>query len=160
MGFQLSKKSLSRLDGVHNDLVVVVHRAIELTEIDFGVAEGLRSLERQQALVDHGDSWTLDSRHLTGHAVDLVAYVGGKPSWNWSHYFKIAEAMKKAAAEEGIPLIWGGLWDKELTGTYRDLEVLQAEYIRSFRQWKGRAPNIDGPHFELPRRKYPAPVPA
>jgi peptidoglycan L-alanyl-D-glutamate endopeptidase CwlK len=106
--------------------VRVVKRAIEITEVDFTVIEGLRTRERQKELVASGASQTMNSRHLTGHAVDLAAWVG-EIRWDWPLYHKIAEAMKHAAAEDGIHIEWGGDW-------------------KSFR---------DGPHFQLSRRNYP-----
>jgi len=156
MAYVLSRRSRSNLEGVHPDLVKVVERAIEITACDFMVAEGLRSLERQRELVANGDSWTLDSRHLTGHAVDLWAYVAGDISWNWDHYFTIATAMRKAAKELGVSLRWGGLWDDKLEHTYRPLEPLQDDYVASFRSRHGRSPKLDGPHFELHRDSYPS----
>lgn len=124
--YKLSQKSLSKLEGVHPDLVKIVKLAITITEIDFGITEGLRSVERQKQLVIEGKSQTMNSRHLTGHAVDVVAYVGGKVTWEWEFYEKINEAMMKAAAFYKIPLVWGGLWTSLK----------------------------DGPHFELHRAKY------
>jgi len=122
MMFKLSKRSLSRLKGVNPDLVRVVKKAIQITEVDFTVTEGLRSLSRQRKLVAAGASKTLNSRHLTGHAVDLAALVDGKVRWDWPLYHKLAIAMKKAAELEGVVIEWGGDW-------------------RSFK---------DGPHFQLP----------
>ena len=127
MTFYLSQRSIRRLDGVHPDLVKVVQRAIEITEVDFGVLEGRRSMARQKKLVAAGASKTLRSRHLTGHAVDLVAYIGSRVAWDWPLYSKISAAMKQAAAELNIPLEWGGDW-------------------RTFK---------DGPHFQLPWKDYP-----
>ena len=127
MTFKFSKRSLDRLEEVHPDLVNVVHRALTKTVVDFGVTEGIRTLVRQKALVAAGASMTMRSRHLTGHAVDLVAYVGPQVRWDWPLYTKIAEAMKAAAAELNIPLEWGGDW-------------------KSFK---------DGPHFQLPWKDYP-----
>lgn len=123
----LSKRDNLRLRGVHPDLVKIVTRAAELTETDFTVLEGLRTQERQRELVAKGASRTMRSRHLTGHAVDLGAMVGGTVRWDWPLYHKIAAAMKAAAAELNIPLTWGGDW-------------------RTFK---------DGPHFELPWPAYP-----
>lgn len=127
MAYQLSKKSLLRLQDVHPDLVKVVERAIELTEIDFTVLEGRRTKERQAELLKAGATTTMNSRHITGHAVDLGALVGGKVRWDWPLYYKIADAMKAASAELGIPVEWGGDWKK-------------------FK---------DGPHFQLTWAKYP-----
>lgn len=127
MSFVLSTRSRSRLRGVHPSLVAVVERAIALTPVDFMVTEGVRSLQRQAELVRSGASRTLNSRHLTGHAVDLAALVDGQVRWDWPLYPRIADAMKAAAAEHGVALIWGGDWKR----------------LR------------DGPHFELDRRTYP-----
>ena len=124
--FILGSRSLSRLKGVHPDLVLVVKRAIQLTEVDFSVLEGLRTRTRQLELVRAGASRTMNSRHLTGHAVDLGAYVQGKVRWDWPLYHKIAGAMKRAARELEVPLEWGGDW-------------------KSFK---------DGPHFQLPWKDY------
>ena len=127
MGFKLGKKSLSTLEGVHPDLVKVVKRAIELTECDFTITEGLRTKERQAQLLKEKKTTTSNSRHLTGHAVDLAAWVDGTVSWNWDHYYKIAEAVKQAAKELNISIEWGGEW-------------------KSF---------PDAPHWQLPWSKYP-----
>ena len=127
MAFKLSERSKSRLTGVHPDLVRVVNRALELSEIDFAILEGLRTKERQAELFKAGASQTMNSRHITGHAVDLGAYVGGSVRWDWPLYGKLATAMKAAAKELGVSIIWGGDWV-------------------SLR---------DGPHFELNRKAYP-----
>lgn len=135
MGFYFSRKSLERLKGVHPDLVKVVHRALQLSSQDFFVNEGLRTKERQQLLVSTGKSKTLNSRHLTGHAVDLIPYPAngdfdGDGIFNihdWDQYYPIADAMKKAAKELGVKVEWGGDW-------------------KSF---------LDGPHFQLSRKEYP-----
>jgi peptidoglycan L-alanyl-D-glutamate endopeptidase CwlK len=128
MSFTLSQKSLDRLSGVHPDLVSVVKLAIELTDVDFAVLEGVRSKARQEQLVAAGASKTVNSRHITGHAVDLGAIVGGSVRWDWPLYAKVAAVVKKAAAELSVPIEWGGDW-------------------RTFR---------DGPHFQLPFKEYPA----
>ena len=152
--FSLSKKSESRLVGVHPDLVAVVRRAIEITEIDFTVLEGVRSKARQAQLVASGASKTMDGRHLTGHAVDLAAYVSGSPRWDWPLYYKLAEAVKQAAIELSTPVVWGGVWDKMLNELgYNEDEV--ASYVMR-RKALGKKAFIDGPHFELSRKEYPA----
>lgn len=108
--FRLSKRSLSKLEGLHPHLIAVVKRAIQLTNVDFVVLEGLRSFERQKELVGAGASQTMRSYHLTGHAVDLGAYVGGEIRWDWPLYHEIDHAMSEAAAELKIGLVWGGDW--------------------------------------------------
>lgn len=124
---KLSSKSIARMSGVHPDLVRIMHRAAAISSVDFRVTEGLRTLARQKELVAAGASWTMKSRHLTGHAVDVAAEVGGKVRWDWPLYYKIADAVKTAAKELGVPIVWGG-------------------------DWKSRK---DGPHFELDRKAYP-----
>lgn len=106
--YRLGNKSRDRLKGVHKDLVAVVERAIEISEQDFSVGEGLRSVERQRELVNSGKSKTMNSRHLTGHAVDLFPY---PVSWDWAYFYPIADAMKEAARELDVDLEWGGDWD-------------------------------------------------
>ena len=127
MTFKLGKRSQERLAGVHPDLVRVVERAITLTTVDFTVLEGLRTSERQAQLVKAGASQTMNSRHLTGHAVDLGAWVGGQVRWDWPLYHKIAKAMKMAASDLEIAIEWGGDW----------------------------ASFVDGPHWQLPWKEYP-----
>ncbi len=147
--FKLSRRSKSRLEGVDSNLVAVVNRAIQLTTIDFGVSEGLRSLERQQELVDKGASQTLKSKHITGRAVDLVAYIGSSVSWELAVYDNIADAMKQAARELGVVIRWGAAWHlydmNKFNGTS---EELMNAYI-DLRRSQGRRPFIDAPHFEL-----------
>lgn len=143
-GFVLSARSLSRLQGVHPDLVRVVKRAITITEVDFSVLEGLRTAARQRELVAAGASKTMNSRHLTGHAVDLGAYVAGAVRWDWNLYFPIAKAMRQASIELGIPIRWGGAW-KELASLPET--ITSANLSRTF---------PDGPHFELPSKNYPS----
>ena len=123
----LGQRSLSRLEGVHPHLVRVVKKAAILSNLDFTVLEGLRSVERQKQLVSQGASKTMNSRHLTGHAVDLAPMIGGKIRWDWPLYHKLAKVIKAAAADEKVPLQWGGDW-------------------RAFK---------DGPHWELPWKFYP-----
>lgn len=105
--YELSRKSLKKLEGVHPDLVAVVKRAIEITEQDFTVLEGLRTYDRQKELYATGKSTTMNSRHLSGHAVDLAPY---PISWDWEYFYPIADAMKEAAKELNVDLEWGGDW--------------------------------------------------
>lgn len=156
--FILSKLSRSRLEGVHADLVKVVERAIELTEVDFRVNEGLRTQSRQKQLVAQGASQTSNSRHLTGHAVDLHALVKGKTSWDWNYYYKIGEAMRQAADELKIKIEWGGCWGTVMS-QYAPLakdsklgsvsEQASRGYVAA-RKKSGKSAFIDGPHFQIP----------
>ncbi len=152
--FKLGKTSLRELNGVHADLVAVVQRAIALTAQDFSVHDGIRTLADQQRLVAKGASPTLDSRHLTGHAVDLVPYINGKLRWEWGPIYVIADAVRVAAQELNIPLRWGGAWDIDFSTSGDSTEDLVALYVARRKAANLRA-FIDGPHFELPRAVYP-----
>lgn len=157
----MSILSPEKLEGVHPDMRRVLERAAGYLEFPVRVNEGVRTLARQRELFDAGASRTMDSRHLTGHAVDLLSVFDsnkdGKVSleelYAWPMAFKIASAMKKASSELNIPLVWGGCWDRVLT-TINDPEIASAEYVLRRRKLNKKA-FIDGPHFELARSKYP-----
>jgi peptidoglycan LD-endopeptidase CwlK len=153
--FILGEKSLKELAGVHPDLVAVVKRAIEITVQDFSVHDGIRTLEEQRRLVASGASQTLESRHITGHAVDLVPYINGKLRWEWDPIHNIADAVRTVAKELGIPIRWGGAWDRPFTETNDLPEDMVADYSARRRR-AGKKAFLDGPHFELPTRQYPA----
>ncbi len=123
----LNPRSEKNLTGVHDKLVAVVRLAATITEIDFIVTEGVRTLERQKELFAKGASTTMNSKHLTGHAVDLAAVIGTEVRWDWPLYSKLAGAMKQAASDLGVKITWGGDW-------------------KSFK---------DGPHFEIDPKAYP-----
>ena len=127
MTFVLGSRSRAKLKGVHPDLVRVVELALTYSPHDFTITEGLRTVARQRELKAAGASQTMNSRHITGHAIDFAVLVGGKVRWDWPLYGQVAEAFKRAAKELNVPIIWGGDW-------------------KSLR---------DGPHVELDRRKYP-----
>jgi len=147
--FVLSKRSLDKLEGVDGRLVEVVLTAINLTQVDFGVIEGVRSIARQKELVNSGASQTMKSKHIEGKAVDLIAYVGTRISWELSLYDDIAEAMRESARENGLAIRWGGAWTvpdvRFWNGT---MERAMNSYIDSCRSL-GKKPFIDGPHFEV-----------
>lgn len=153
MSFKLGAKSLAELQGVEPRIVAVVERAIILTAQDFAVHDGVRTLEQQKALVRSGASKTMNSRHLIrsdgyGHAVDLVPVINGKLRWEWKPIYAIAAAVRQAAIEQAVPLIWGGVWDKRLNDIPAGAVGLEA----TVREYCARHPGpdfIDGPHFEL-----------
>ena len=147
--FRLSERSLGRLKGVDPRLQACVKRAIEISKVDFGVVEGLRTLETQKKYVAQGKSQTLKSKHIDGKAVDLVAYVDGNVSWELNLYDDIADATKKAATELGLPLRWGAAWNvPDITKWSGTMEAAMNHYIDTRRR-EGKRPFIDGPHFEL-----------
>ena len=149
MPFNLSQKSLDRLKGVDDDMVRVVKKAIELTKVDFGVICGLRTVEEQEELVAKGASQTMKSKHIDGLAVDLMAYLGGRASWELNLYDDIADAMKEAAKLENVGVRWGAAWQIDNMADWDGtMEEAMNAYI-DLRRSQGRSPFIDGPHFEL-----------
>ncbi|AXH50945.1 putative endolysin [Serratia phage Scapp] len=125
--WQFGARSEKRLEGVHPDLVRVVRRALQLSKNDLTIGEGVRTLAQQQEYYRTGKTQTMNSRHLTGHAVDIWPLVDGAVSWDWKYYYPLAECMKQAAKELNVPIEWGGDW-------------------KTFK---------DGPHFQLPWKEYP-----
>lgn len=124
--FAFGPRSMARLKGLHPDLVRVLMMALVLSPIDFSIVEGVRTKARQRELFRSGASWTMDSRHLTGHAVDIAPYIDGAVRWDWPPFYVLAKAMKDAAKKLNVPIVWGGDWKQQ-----------------------------DGPHFELNRKAYP-----
>jgi peptidoglycan L-alanyl-D-glutamate endopeptidase CwlK len=140
-GFKLSQRSITNLKGVHPSLLRVVYRALEITDVDFFVNEGVRTPARQKELYAQGRTkpgpkvtWTLTSNHFVnpktgyGHAVDLYA-APFNPNQSPATSKQIAAAMLRAAHELDIPIRWGADWDRD--GVFYE---------------KGEG---DSPHFEL-----------
>jgi len=137
------------MEGVDERLVAVVKHAITSTKTDFGVIQGLRTIEMQKALVAKGASQTMKSKHLDGLAVDLMAYIGGRGSWELNLYDDLADAMAEGANAVGCKVRWGAAWHIDSIGQYKGtMEEAMNEYI-DLRRSQGRRPFIDGPHFEL-----------
>jgi peptidoglycan L-alanyl-D-glutamate endopeptidase CwlK len=131
-----SERSFANLQGIHPDLRAVLDSTLQNSPLDFVITEGLRTVARQRELLRIGASTTMNSRHLTGHAVDLYAWVDlnvdGKVEFaemsNPRLLKQISDAIKAVALAKDVPIVWGGDWR-----TFKDM-----------------------PHFELDRRKYPA----
>ncbi len=135
--------------GVEPELKEVVYEAIKVTKIDFGVIEGLRTEEKQKQLVESGASQTMKSKHLEGRAVDLMAYIGGRGSWELNVYDEIADAMKQAAIKVDVAVRWGAAWTVTDIREWKDtMEEAMNSYVDT-RRSQGRRPFIDAPHFEL-----------
>jgi len=124
--FRFGKLSERRLEGVHTDLICVMRHALEISTVDFSIVEGVRTLARQKKLLAAGATTTLNSRHLTGHAVDIAPYVAGSIRWDWPLFYILAAYVKEAAAAENVKIEWGGDW-------------------KTFK---------DGPHWQLSWREY------
>ncbi len=148
MSFKLSRRSLDRLEGIDDRLQEVVKMAITLSKTDFGVVQGMRTIEQQKELVAKGASKTMKSKHLEGKAFDIMAFVNGRASWELNLYDEIADAFLSAAKEVGCELTWGAAWHKKLTGHEGTCEALMMEYV-DLRRSQGRRPFLDGPHFQL-----------
>jgi len=149
MTFKLSARSEGKLEGLDPRLVAVVKSAIHRSKIDFGVICGMRTLEEQRELVEKGASQTMKSKHLQGYAVDLMAYIGSRGSWELNLYDDIADAMAEAAREIDVPIRWGAAWNVPTIAQFTgDMEDAMNHYIDE-RRSQNRRPFIDGPHFEL-----------
>lgn len=131
----MNSRSVGKLVGVSNELVSIVRRAGEIYAGEFLVIEGLRSMERQRLLVKSGKSKTLQSRHLTGHAVDIVPMIGGKISWDVMDYMPLAAAMQNASREFCKVIRWGGSWKRSDDPSF-------LRFSKTF---------VDAVHFEIPR---------
>lgn len=125
-GHQFSQRSLLNLKGVHEELVDVAYLALQRSKYDFVITSGVRTKEQQQELFNLGKTPTMNSRHLTGHAIDFAALVNGRVTWDKKYYYAIANAFKQAANEKGVDIEWGGEFS-----------------------------NFDGPHIQLTRQRYP-----
>ena len=116
--YQFSDKSFAHLVGVRPELVAVAALALARSPVDFGIIDGVRTIDEQKAYVAQGVSWTMASKHLDGRAIDIMAYVNGKGRWEPVLYEKIAPAFKSAAADAGVAIIWGGDWAQKDYGHY------------------------------------------
>jgi peptidoglycan L-alanyl-D-glutamate endopeptidase CwlK len=134
MSYRFSKRSYRNLQNVRPELVAVATLALETLGReggpDFVVTDGARNLDEQRKLVEEGKSQTMDSRHLTGHAIDVAAFTPDyEVTWEPKPYRKIADAFERAGRQLGIEIEWGGSW---------------SEFV-------------DMPHFALTRQQFPAP---
>lgn len=109
-----------RMAGVKPQLVMLIIEAGVYT--DFVVTCGMRTPQDQAKAVADGKSQTMNSKHLTGDAVDLaVLDKDGRITWEFGKYAELAQIVKSVARKRGVAITWGGDW--------RTLK--------------------DGPHFEL-----------
>lgn len=144
--FKFGRRSQNKLDTVIPELQQVATLALKYSDIDFGVVEGIRTLSRQKRLDKAGASKTLRSKHLDGHALDVLAYLGRRSSYNSKLYYKIAEAFQRASVELGIKVRWGGCW--QVLSTIGDIELAVKDYVMR-KQANGKTPFLDFMHFEI-----------
>lgn len=143
--FRWSARSKKNLEGVHSDLVMVANRALQLTVVDFVVISGVRTEAQQEELYKAGASKTMRSRHLTGHAIDVMPLVAKTEQWHKVHYFPLAEAFSQASKEFGVPIRWGGTWQR-----------LKHQFAHALAEEAEERGGWDFGHFELPKSpKYP-----
>lgn len=161
-GFRLSQRSLNKLHKVHPLLTALARTAIQLTEVDFGITEGLRTAERQKELFEQGRSQLDGTDKISYHqmresgyaqAIDVAAFIKGS-GYVWEHdpYFKICEAFVNAMQgfdeflTGEVKCRWGGSWS--FMGLDFDPKAEQQAYIER-KAKKGKRCFIDMPHIEL-----------
>jgi peptidoglycan L-alanyl-D-glutamate endopeptidase CwlK len=127
MPYIFGEKSLEKLSTVHPDLQKLFKQAITSSPLDFSITEGIRSLERQKELVAAKKSQTMNSRHLSGKAVDIAVFVDGKLTWDLKYYKIVTDHIKVVAKLNDVAIVCGIDW-------------------KSF---------VDGPHIELDKKLYP-----
>ena len=150
MTFALSTRSLTKLQGVDERLVKIVRRAIQITTVDFGVVDGVRTPEQQMEYFKNGVSQiAVGGKHVEGKAVDLMAYIGDRGSWELNLYDNIADAMKQAAIEQNVAIRWGAAWNVDDIRLWRGTMEEAMNFYIDTRRKQGKRPFIDAPHFEL-----------
>jgi len=144
----LSSRSTSRLAGVDPQLISVTKLALKYSKVDFGITCGVRTSSEQRRLMSIGATQTYHSKHLTGDAVDVIAYVDGGYTYEpFELYITIAEAFFRAAKELDVKIMWGSCWLDETSKFPTAAEAIEAYKVT--RKAQGRKPFLDGVHFEV-----------
>ena len=120
--FKFSSRSKERLKGVDEKLVDVIEASLVESPYDFGITEGLRTIEKQKEYVKAGKSQTMKSYHLRGKAVDIVVYKDGKVTWDLKYYKEVADVIKSVAKSKGVRITWGGDWKTLVDGPHFQIE--------------------------------------
>lgn len=120
--YKFSKRSLDNLKGVDERLVKLMKEVLTISPYDFGITEGLRTIEKQKEYVRTGKSQTMNSYHLKGKAVDIVVYKDREVTWKLDYYKEIADIVKEIAKEKGLKITWGGDWKTLVDGPHFQLE--------------------------------------
>ena len=120
--YKFSERSLRNLKGVDEKLVNLMTEVLSISLHDFGITEGLRTIEKQKEYVRAGKSQTMNSYHLKGKAVDIVVYKDKKVTWDLKYYKEIADIVKKIAVEKGLKITWGGDWKTLVDGPHFQIE--------------------------------------
>jgi hypothetical protein len=135
----VSMKNLEGLDPTFKTQVISILQELAGKGWIPVVAEGVRDKAQQQKKVDAGYSKTMNSRHLTGHAVDIVdrRYGWGGPAAKLDHAFW----TDLGAAANSRGLEWGGDWK-----SFKDVAHVQVP-------WKKKATLPDNPPLPKPKPK-------
>lgn len=120
--YKFSNRSLNNFKGVDERLVNLMVEVLSISPHDFGITEGLRTIEKQKEYVRTGKSQTMNSYHLKGKAVDIVVYKDGKATWELKYYKEVADIVKKIAVEKGLKITWGGDWKTLVDGPHFQIE--------------------------------------
>lgn len=143
-------RSRRELKGVKPELVAMVKHLSLIYPIV--ITDGLRTPEEQARYVLQGKSKTLNSKHLTGDAVDILRFDLGRPHWELPLYAEMARTAQIWANANEVRIRWGGSWDclNNQPMALDTEEVMKWVDAYSARCRKARKrPLIDGPHFEL-----------
>ena len=120
--YKFSNRSLNNLKGVDMKLVDLMTEVLQKSPYDFGITEGLRTIEKQKEYVKAGKSQTMKSYHLRGKAVDIVVYKDGKVTWDLKYYKEVADVIKSVAKSKGVRITWGGDWKTLVDGPHFQIE--------------------------------------
>lgn len=107
---KFSQRSLDNLYGLHPHLVVLATTLLHESPFDFAVIQGMRTKAEQRVMVDNGVSWTMNSRHLTGHAFDFMVWHNGRGTWEAEYYKRVGKVAQELSGYFDIPITWGGEW--------------------------------------------------
>lgn len=128
--FKFGNSSLEKLETVHPDLKLIMTETIKLTPIDFGITEGLRSIERAEQLQKEGASKVgSKSKHCVGKAVDIVCYNNGDVTWDLDFYEAVAQVVGEVSELLDIPIRWGGSWETGNFKLNRDMKFIDAVHF-------------------------------
>lgn len=128
-----------RMRGMHPDLIDIIETTADRLPFAIGIPKDghLRTEAEQRRMVETGASQTMNSRHRTGHAVDLFAEIDGKDVWTKPHSRIIAEMMQAVATEKGINITWGGTWK---SGDTPHFELSWDDYPKQDISWHAAPP--------------------
>lgn len=152
--FKFSQRSVKKLKSVNKYLKGIMYDLLSHSPHDFAITEGLRTLEKQKKLLSENKTKTLQSKHLDGLAVDIVALPNGKVSWEPQHYVEIANALNdvlRLSNNQKYLVRWGGAWN-----CYMPCPMCAEEMVQSYKKFcadTNKKPFHDYVHIELVERR-------